>query len=264
MTKYCSRCKQEKSLDDFYKSVRSKGGLTAHCKSCVYTPIRERQNESPKQRTLKWLKTRSADVEDPATKILIDAYHRERDWRKSKKQQGLCTRCGEKPLWSRASCVDCTLARATSETERRAAWVAKGLCRKCGQSPAEMPTPTCIVCREKARDKNIRQRRGLRDAVFKKYGKACACCGITGRAFLTIDHINEDGGKERRSGGGGEREGFLRKLLAADRLDIQILCWNCNLAKHHNGGTCPHEYERQKQRDAIDAAGLWQDWRALA
>lgn len=32
--KVCSRCKEEKSLGDFYKDARKKDGLYPHCKSC--------------------------------------------------------------------------------------------------------------------------------------------------------------------------------------------------------------------------------------
>jgi hypothetical protein len=246
-------------LDEFYKSVRAKFGVTSACRACTYKPVKDKP--TARSKVLKWVGVNASEIEDPKTRKLIMDYHREREWRRQKKAQGLCTRCGEQPLWNSSSCTACALARAQSERERKAIWVAEGLCKTCGQGPAELPTLYCSVCITKSREGRLKKRKGLRDAVFEKYGQECACCGITGRPFLTIDHINEDGAEERRKH--NKTEDFLRKLLKDDRDDIQILCWNCNLAKHHNGGTCPHEYERQKRRDAVAVAGIQQDWMGM-
>ena len=82
--------------------------------------------------------------------------------------------------------------------------------------------------------------RGLRDRVISKYGGMCVCCGETIRLFLSMDHVNNDGNVERKKGIGQQK---LYKLL--DRLppqkSYQVLCNNCNLGKHLNGGMCPHE-----------------------
>ncbi len=71
----------------------------------------------------------------------------------------------------------------------------------------------------------------------------CACCGVHEPEFLVIDHIHGGGGKERRELG---RSLFpnLRKKGYPD--GYQVLCWNCNSAKHYHG-MCPHERERQEQ-----------------
>jgi hypothetical protein len=36
--------------------------------------------------------------------------------------------------------------------------------------------------------------------VFNHYGGECICCGLADTAFLTIDHINNDGHLDKKSG----------------------------------------------------------------
>lgn len=91
----------------------------------------------------------------------------------------------------------------------------------------------------------------LRVAMLHAYGNKCACCGETEQAFLTLDHIFEDGAEERQLVHGGRRAGspkFYRLLRTrgwpTDR--YQLLCYNCNSAKTHGG--CPH------QKNKVEAA----------
>lgn len=85
------------------------------------------------------------------------------------------------------------------------------------------------------------ERRRLRhERVITKYGGMCVCCGETIRAFLHIDHVRNNGNVERRTIPMTKLYKFLDRSPA--RLsDYQILCANCNLGKHRNGGVCPHE-----------------------
>lgn len=81
----------------------------------------------------------------------------------------------------------------------------------------------------------------LRETVFSHYGNSCACCGETEPAFLTIDHILNDGKLDR---GNSERggHGLYRKIIREEFPNTyQILCWNCNCGKHKNNGICPHK-----------------------
>ncbi len=78
--------------------------------------------------------------------------------------------------------------------------------------------------------------------VFQMYGGVCACCGVTGDEFLTMDHINNDGWSDRQHGGSSGQQ-LYKELLRKGAPDprFQILCWNCNLAKAHAPDhTCPH------------------------
>ena len=80
--------------------------------------------------------------------------------------------------------------------------------------------------------------------VLDVYGNSrCVCCGEKEVAFLTIDHINNDGRQHRQQVGAGSR--LYRWLIANNFPDgYQVLCFNCNCGRQVNGGICPHEQER--------------------
>lgn len=64
----------------------------------------------------------------------------------------------------------------------------------------------------------------------------CACCGESELKFLTIDHLEKVGRKNRRRGAIYD---WLRKNGYPKDLNLQVLCMNCNLAKGAYG-ECPH------------------------
>ena len=83
-----------------------------------------------------------------------------------------------------------------------------------------------------------------RDQVFAAYGGyKCACCGETEQMFLSIDHIDNNGAEERKSGlYAGSGYSFYRWLRKTGfPSGYQVLCMNCNVGKHKNGGVCPHQ-----------------------
>lgn len=92
------------------------------------------------------------------------------------------------------------------------------------------------------RERNLRYTRALNERIFARYGTKCACCGESRREFLTIEHKNNDGGKERKRLKGGQMI-KVRLLRGPKRKDIEILCFNCNCSKGFRG-YCPHERER--------------------
>ena len=84
--------------------------------------------------------------------------------------------------------------------------------------------------------------------MFEAYGgPRCVCCGITGEVFLAFDHINNDGNQHRLEIMGHRTAtgtGFYSKMKQAGFPPIlQVLCHNCNTAKHINGGSCVHGEE---------------------
>lgn len=90
-------------------------------------------------------------------------------------------------------------------------------------------------------------REGLKREVYKHYGDICNCCGESDHMFLTLDHINNDGYKERRRvepGGvrGRKIAGQMYKHIIESGFpdDLQLLCYNCNCGKQRNFGVCPH------------------------
>lgn len=104
----------------------------------------------------------------------------------------------------------------------------------------------------------VQRQRDLKLAVFTAYGgPVCVCCGEAIFEFLTVDHINSNGGAHRRAlakvvkylGLGGihfyawlRRQGFPP--------GYQVLCWNCNSGRHVNGGICPHKQKELHEKDS--------------
>jgi hypothetical protein len=77
-----------------------------------------------------------------------------------------------------------------------------------------------------------------RELVFNHYGNKCVCCGESNQAFLSIDHINNDGAKHKRELGRRTLYTWLIKNMFPD--GFQLLCMNCNCAKQW-WGKCPHQ-----------------------
>lgn len=75
----------------------------------------------------------------------------------------------------------------------------------------------------------------LRDEVIGHYGRQCVACGEDEPMFLTLDHIDNDGGKWRKvHATGTAMYRWVRKNGYPSFL--QTLCMNCNWGKARNGG----------------------------
>lgn len=120
----------------------------------------------------------------------------------------------------------------------------EGKCIYCGNNSPKEGAKGCNDCLRskveknkliKNRNEKKRQKDIIRKyEVIKKYGGICSCCGEKEVLFLTIDHINNDGNKDRDGY-------FYNRLYKNDiRSDLQVLCFNCNLGKSVNNGVCPH------------------------
>lgn len=83
----------------------------------------------------------------------------------------------------------------------------------------------------------------VRDEVYQAYGGyRCNCCGVDERAFLSIDHVNNDGAHHRRLHGHVTGEQMHRWLLRNGfPPGFQVLCMNCQWGKRNNNGVCPHQ-----------------------
>ena len=81
----------------------------------------------------------------------------------------------------------------------------------------------------------------LKAQAFAAYGDVCRCCKEHRRQFLTVDHVNNDGASHRRSIGARTVYAWLARHNYPG--GFQILCWNCNAARHIHR-RCPHEVER--------------------
>lgn len=133
---------------------------------------------------------------------------------------------------------------------------AKGLCYTCGRNPSSneitkfgKSSKQCNECRIKRAKqyqkvgKVINQDRKLK--AFLRYGGIyCVCCGISNPVFLSLDHIENNGSKHRKTV--GKRAANFYTWLEENNYPpgLQVMCHNCNHGKFINGGICPHQYEK--------------------
>lgn len=90
---------------------------------------------------------------------------------------------------------------------------------------------------ERMKARILEKIREYRDLIYDHYGNKCSCCGESTKAFLTIDHINGDGGEDRKASGN-----MYKRIVEAGFPDtLRLLCFNCNCGRERNGGICPHE-----------------------
>ena len=77
--------------------------------------------------------------------------------------------------------------------------------------------------------------------VYDFYGRKCKCCGETNIGFLTIDHINGGGNKQRKLTGYNSGD-FIVNYIVRNNFppEFQTLCMNCNWGRR-NTGICPHK-----------------------
>lgn len=135
-------------------------------------------------------------------------------------------------------CSICKIKKPNNEFYRRKSGIITPECRacnsvKCAERYARKPQPI--------RDIQRRNRIKLREQTFAALGRFCQCCGEDRIIFLALDHVNGGGSKEVKGPGGAS--GVYRKArdLGFPKALYQILCHNCNWAKHHTGGNCPHK-----------------------
>lgn len=112
------------------------------------------------------------------------------------------------------------------------------------KSDGTMATYYSYICSNcnKAQQKIYLSKR--KEMVFDHYGRACICCGESIGEFLTIDHVNNNGNKERYASNGKRITGIqLYSLLVTRGFPggYQTMCMNCNFGKRMNNGVCPHK-----------------------
>ena len=134
--------------------------------------------------------------------------------------------------------------------ERRHELEERSLCVLCARRKSLMGGNYCRKCQihRTALARNRLQK--IKQKLREIYGEVCACCGESEPTFLTVDHINNDGWKDRRPDGGNltSSEMIYRRLVfGPKRKDIQMLCYNCNCARQRIG-YCPHQPQKTISR----------------
>jgi hypothetical protein len=109
---------------------------------------------------------------------------------------------------------------------------------------------SCVLARRKSaynenpgkyQKSSARYNEGLKRDAINAYGGRCACCGESGREFLTLDHVHNNG-KQHRIEVGGTKGVYqwARKMRYPQDGSLRILCFNCHMSRSFHG-YCPHE-----------------------
>ena len=106
---------------------------------------------------------------------------------------------------------------------------------------SSMPDAELIEFRKKQNEKGRISAQAVKDEVYAAYGGyICACCGETEKAFLSIDHIYNDGAEHKRRENLQTGEQMHRWIKRHNfPPGFQVLCMNCNWGKRMNNGICP-------------------------
>jgi hypothetical protein len=205
------------------------------------------------------------DVAVEPGKILCSVCRKKRyKLQDEREAKGLCRTegCPHKPTDDHRCCDICRAKRRAQS----AAWKAAGLCPTCGKPSSGKPGTSCEKHINTSRKSNRRSGIRIKTAVIAAYGGKCQCpgCDEYRPEFLQVDHINNDGGIERRNLYGkqsGQSRRFYRRLreLGFPKDGYQLLCVNCNTSKHQFG-RCPHtsdlvapQYPEDPTPEALEA-----------
>lgn len=98
-----------------------------------------------------------------------------------------------------------------------------------------------LANKEKVREYRRKTQLTIKLHILNHYGGRCVCCGQDDYHFLSIDHKNDDGHKQRAQHGRSGVASFyywIKKNGYPD--DLQVLCYNCNMGKAIYK-ICPHQ-----------------------
>lgn len=95
--------------------------------------------------------------------------------------------------------------------------------------------------KEYARQYHIDHKAHYKKIVFDYYGWECNCCDENVVEFLSIDHVNGGGSRERREEHISGVRLYKKIIKEGFSEDYQILCMNCNFGKKITGTICPHQ-----------------------
>jgi len=159
-------------------------------------------------------------------------------------------------------CPECLATKAAAEF-RKASHRPDGLDRKCKTCMSEYARAKGFTAKREAsgrgreararyRDRNkgairekFRKRResgvdrgrandrrsGIRTKALEALGGACVRCGLTDVDVLCVDHVDDDGAREREEVGRNPFPTFVRICRGEDLPRYQVLCCNCNREK---------------------------------
>ena len=266
--KTCSTCHKELSLDAFYPKCNQ----CKVCRRATYDKRRQRLKAAG-------FCSRCGKPSGNPTRNVCDAcWSYAKQWYRSKhpksEQQKIieatpagtkyCSSCKmylptvEFYEWDRRKISRCRKCKRTSVDFYYSKLKEAKQCFGCKKALEVGEKCLCTECKALARDRyhtngnqnreTSRQRKKAdKLAAFSAYGGAvCKCCGENHIEFLSIDHVYNDGAKQRRELGKNKIAHFYVWLKQNGYPPgYQVLCMNCNFAKGHFGA-CPHEQERDR------------------
>jgi hypothetical protein len=99
--------------------------------------------------------------------------------------------------------------------------------------------------KERDKQNSMNRNKRIKIEVMSYYCKGipyCQCCKENIVKFLTIDHVDNNGSKHRKSLGliGGIKFYYWLKNNNYPK-GYQVLCYNCNCGRDKNHGICPHK-----------------------
>jgi hypothetical protein len=168
-----------------------------------------------------------------------------KDRRRRLADSSLCMNCGQQLEHKQGRrCTTCAESHCNKTTAQRLERIASGKCIRCGNESATN-AQRCAACSVVHNAKCTGRDKSRKLDAFNAYGgPRCNCCGDSIFQFLTIDHINNDGAAHRKLiSKDGRSGGALNCWLKRHGYPpgFQVLCFNCNIGKHINGGICPHK-----------------------
>ena len=177
-----------------------------------------------------------------------------------KKQSGVCRSCSEKIMPGKARCLKHHAAHLEHRRRRHLDRKQHGVCTICGKRPITSgSTSRCTACIEGAKQRAHRYEQRYRSPkyktqrkiqrqvadprikaeIFAHYGKVCDCCGEDALPLRTIDHI--DG--KKKWGHDHTWTGIkLYKWLKKHGFPkgFRTMCWSCNCGRDTSpDGLCP-------------------------
>jgi hypothetical protein len=149
-------------------------------------------------------------------------------WVNKQKKSGLCIVCTSPAKLGRVRCETHLMESSNKNSSKKRELSKNGWCRQCGTGTSVATGRThCQSCLNKKK----RTGQVNKKTVIEHYGGTCCWprCGNTDMDVLTIDHIFDDGFKERTLS--GERlsgNAFYHRVIK-QKFPVnafQVLCWN--------------------------------------
>ena len=138
----------------------------------------------------------------------------------------------------------------SNECAQSASFINGAICKKDGCDVAVSKNNKSGYCKKHRSIPDYEKHKAI---LYAELGNRCACCGERDWMYLSVDHVNNDGGEYRKQSAAHYRVHRLLKHHRENPGSLQLLCTNCNHAKMRNGGELyrPAKFTRRKLEIAL-------------